>query len=92
MEPNIYFQTDAIIHEVKKNLALESRLLGQLIMNNIGLGSKEHPLLIDIDKKTFECVIEALRNGRVYVIPPTETDIVSKFISGMEKAAILIVI
>jgi len=82
MEPNNYFRTDSVVHEVKTNLLFESPLLSKLVKNNPGFGSKERPLLLDIDRKTFDCVIEVLRNGKIYNVPSVESDIVSKFISN----------
>ena len=86
MENNkdIYFRTDSTIHLVKSSLAFESAFLYELVKSNPDLGTESHPLMIDLDTKTFDYVIEVLRNGPIYMmtVPETELDIISKFISA----------
>lgn len=79
---NTYFKTDYTIHEIKSSLVSASVLLSKLVSDNPNLGNKYYQILLDIDKKTFECIIETLRNGKEYKIPICELDYVSKFISN----------
>lgn len=82
MDTYLYFKTDYTIHEIKSSLVSESVLLSKLVSDNPNLGNKYYQILLDIDKNTFECIIETLRNGKEYKIPMCELDYVSKFISN----------
>lgn len=77
------FKIDCTIRTLSTKLIHESPTLTKLVNNN-----PIHPIILDIDIKTFDCIVESLRNGKAYTIPEDEIDIVTKYVS--DKNTVLV--